>query len=159
LPSVGTFKLSGVAVSANQVIPVGDLPNLVFRPPNNSSGMPLASFTFEVQDAGGTDDGGVDTDPWANTFNFNVTSINDAPVGANNVRSTPENTPYVFVAGDFGFTDPNDDPANSFLAVKITSLPAAGTLLLNGTAVSANDYIDVDDIGSGLLTFAPAANA
>ena len=35
---------------------------------------------------------------------------------------------YVFAAADFGFADVNDSPANSLLAVKITTLPASGSL-------------------------------
>ena len=33
---------------------------------------------------------------------------------------------------DFGFTDPNDGPADRLTAVTITTLPTSGTLLLNG---------------------------
>ena len=48
-----------------------------------------------------------------------------------------EDTAYTFAAADFGFTDPNDTPANALAAVKVTSLPAAGSLKLNGVAVAA----------------------
>ena len=57
-----------------------------------------------------------------------MTSVNDAPSGADKTITMLEDTAYTFSAADFGFTDPNDSPANSLSAVKITTLPAVGTL-------------------------------
>ena len=50
----------------------------------------------------------------------NVTSVNDAPAGTNKTVTTLEDTAYTFAAADFGFSDPNDSPANTLPAVKIT---------------------------------------
>jgi len=50
-----------------------------------------------------------------------------------------EDAPYTFTTADFGFTDLNDSPANGLHAVKITTLPGAGILTLNGTPVNAGD--------------------
>ncbi len=85
--------------------------------------------------------------------------IDHAPVGTSGSVSTLENVAYVFKATDFGFTDPNDNPPNSLMAVEITTLPVAGTLTDNGTAVTAQQFISVADINSGKLVFTPAANA
>ena len=90
---------------------------------------------------------------------INVTSVNDAPAGTNNTVTTLEDTAYTFGAADFGFSDPNDTPANNLLAVKITSLPGAGSLTLNGVAVTSGQSISVADITAGNLKFTPAANA
>ena len=92
LPAVGTLTLSGAAVTAGQSIPVANITagNLVFTPALNASGTPYASFTFQVQDNGGTANGGVDLDPSANTMTINVTAVNDAPAGTNNTVTTPE---------------------------------------------------------------------
>ena len=49
-------------------------------PDANENGSPYASFTFQVQDPGGTANGGVDLDQSPNTFTFNVTAVNDAAV-------------------------------------------------------------------------------
>src|SRR5207253_2638677 len=94
-----------------------------------------------------------------NTITFNVTSVNDAPAGADKTITTAEDTSYTFLASDFGFSDVNDSPANTLLAVKITTLPAAGSLTNNGVAVTAGQSITVANINSGLLKFTPAANA
>src|SRR6185437_15407738 len=94
-----------------------------------------------------------------NTITVNVTSVNDAPSGTNKTITTLEDTAYTFTAADFGFTDPNDSPANSLLAVKITTLPLVGTLTDNGVAVSTGQFISLADITGGLIKFTPAVNA
>lgn len=58
---------------------------------------------------------------------------------------------------DFGFSDV--DAGDSLQAVTITSLPAAGSLTLNGAAVTGNQVIAVAQIAAGKLVFTPAANA
>ncbi|MEC7028746.1 MAG: cadherin-like domain-containing protein, partial [Pseudomonadota bacterium] len=158
LPTAGTLELSGVAVTAGQVIAVGDIPNLVFTPDADANGAGYSSFTFQVQDDDGTNFGGQDTDQSANTITFDVTSVNDEPDGTDNTVTTNEDTPYTFAAGDFGFTDPNDNPDNNLLNVIITTIPTNGTLTLNGVAVTAGQVVSVADINSNLLVFTPALN-
>lgn len=91
------------------------------------------------------------------TLSITVTQVNDAPAGTDKTIQTFENKSYTLTASDFGFTDPNDSPPNSFLSVIITTLPTAGTLTLNGTAVTAGQEILVSAL-SGLV-FTPVANA
>src|SRR5207237_131783 len=50
LPGAGTLKLSGTAVTAGQVIPVGQLGNLVFTPVAGATGSPYTTFQFTVSD-------------------------------------------------------------------------------------------------------------
>ena len=130
LPAAGTLTDNGVAVTAGQFVAVADINGgkLKFTPAANASGAVYASFTFQVQDDGGTANGGVDLDPSPKTMTVNVTWVNQAPTGANKTVTTLENTAYTFATADFGFSDPNDSPPNNLLAVKITTLPAAGTL-------------------------------
>ncbi|HEY7230141.1 MAG TPA: putative Ig domain-containing protein, partial [Pseudolabrys sp.] len=97
--------------------------------------------------------------PVSDTFNITVGNTNDAPQGADNTVTTLEDTPRTLTAADFGFSDPNDTPANTLLAVKITTLPAVGTLSNNNVAVSAGQFISIAEINAGLLKFMPAANA
>ena len=121
--------------------------DLTFTPAPDGYGSPYASFTFQVQDDGGTANGGADLDPTPKTMTLHVTeaSPNHAPVGAANTVILAEDTPYVFTAADFGFTDPDDSPPNRFAAVKITSLPAAGTLRSGGSAVTNGQWIEYRD--------------
>jgi len=92
------------------------------------------------------------------TFDLNVGAVNDPPSGADNTVTTPEDTAYTFTVADFGFSDPNDTPPNTLLAVKITTLPALGTLTNNNVAVNAGDFIPVASITGGLLKFTPVAD-
>ncbi|MEQ1852782.1 MAG: Calx-beta domain-containing protein, partial [Chthoniobacteraceae bacterium] len=93
------------------------------------------------------------------TVALTVVPLNDAPVGTDKTVSTMQDTAYVFTVADFGFSDPNDTPANTPQAVRITTLPAAGTVTLNGTPVTAGDFITVADITGGLLRFVPGPGA
>src|SRR6185369_12564362 len=92
-----------------------------------------------------------------------VTSVNDAPVGASNTVTTLEDNAYTFTAADFGFTDPTDAAsvagANALGAVKLTTLPGAGTLQNDGVNVTAGQFVSLADINAGKLVFTPAANA
>ena len=71
-PAAGSLTLNGVAVAAGTSIAAGALGGLRFTPVAGASGDGYASFTFQVQDNGGTANGGVDTDPTPNTVAFNV---------------------------------------------------------------------------------------
>jgi VCBS repeat-containing protein len=84
-----------------------------------------------------------------------VTPINHAPEGVDKTVNPLEGNAYIFGTADFGFTDPNDSPANSLLAVKITTLPDAGSLKLDGVSVNAGDFISATDIANSLLVFTP----
>lgn len=90
------------------------------------------------------------------TMTLDIASVNDAPSGADKTVTTAEDTPHVFTAADFGFSDPD---GNSFAAVKITAAPATGALLLDGVAIAAGTRVVRADIDAGKLTFAPAPNA
>src|SRR5439155_901349 len=93
------------------------------------------------------------------TSSIAVSSVNDAPAGADKSITTPEDSSYTFASADFGFTDPNDSPVNALSAVTISTVPGAGGLTLSGVAVTAGQTITVANIASGNLKFAPAANA
>ena len=112
LPAAGTLTLNGVAVDAGDVVSVADIAagNLVFTPAANANGTAYASFTFQVQDNGGTANGGVDLDQSANTSpstSPRSTTRRPAPTARSRSTRTPA---YTFAAADFGFSDPIDDP-------------------------------------------------
>ncbi|HSE31384.1 MAG TPA: choice-of-anchor Q domain-containing protein, partial [Pyrinomonadaceae bacterium] len=120
--------------------------NLQITPAANESGTTTITVTVTATN------GRTATD----TFDLTVNATNDPPSGTDNTVSTAEDTAYTFTAADFGFTDPNDTPPNTFLAVKITTLPGLGTLTNNNVPVNAGDFISVADINAGLLKFTPA---
>ncbi|MDD5215873.1 MAG: tandem-95 repeat protein, partial [Methylococcales bacterium] len=126
------------------------------------------NFTFRAWDTtdGSNEFAKVDTTTNGNTTAFSantatasivVSSVNDAPSGADKTITVNEDTAYTFAASDFGFSDTIDSPANTLNRVKITTLPNTGTLKLSGVAVTAGDFVSVANIAN--LTFTPAANA
>src|SRR6185503_2003101 len=122
--------------------------NLQITPAANQSGTTTITVTVTATN------GRTATD----TFDLTVNAVNDPPSGTDNTVSTAEETAYTFTAADFGFTDPNDTPPNTLLAVKITTLPGLGTLTNDNVPVNAGDFIPVADINGGLLKFTPAAD-
>ena len=73
---------------------------------------------------------------------------NTAPTAADNAVMTDEDTAYTFTASDFSFADADGDT--------IASLPTAGTLVLDDTAVTLGQSVPAADIGK--LRFTPTAN-
>ncbi|MEO8859437.1 MAG: DUF4347 domain-containing protein, partial [Burkholderiaceae bacterium] len=161
VPASGSLALSGFTVTVGQFVAAADIAagKLQFTPAANANGAGYASFGFQVQDDGGTANGGADLDAVVRTMTLNVSAVNDAPVGTSKTVSTNEDTAYVFTISDFGFNDPNDTPANALANVKISTLPAAGSLALSGVAVTSGQFVSAADIAAGKLRFAPLANA
>ena len=72
---------------------------------------------------------------------FRLTVRNEEPAGTDRILTIQEDEIYPFAPADFGFTDPNDTPANLFRGVKIASLPAVGQLRLDGVPVLVGSYL------------------
>lgn len=137
--SAGIWTASGAIADVNTL-----LAGLIFTPASNFN----SSFTVtaNVSDALSPAITGVK--------NFTGIAVNDAPIATNSTVTTNEDTPKIFAASDFNFTDIEN---NALSAIIITSLPAMGTLKLNNVTVTANQEISVVDISN--LTFTPATNA
>ena len=146
----GALALNGTAVTANQVIAKADLGTLVFTPVANWNG--AAAFTFKVADTTDAESAS------AATATVTVTAVNDVPVASALSVSTLEDTALTFAASDFEGVFTDADASDSLKTVKVVTLPAAaaGTLALNGTAVTADDVIAKADLGT--LKFTPVAN-
>jgi hypothetical protein len=82
LPARGALTLDGIAVAAQQAIPVGAIAagGLRFTPAADESGAGYASLAFRVRDDGGTANGGADLAAAAATLAIDVRAVNDAPV-------------------------------------------------------------------------------
>ncbi len=76
LPTVGTLWLFDgtgyLAVEVNQYVSVSDINagRLKYSPPANTTGSP--TFTFRVQDDGGTSNGGIDLDLYDRTMTISI---------------------------------------------------------------------------------------
>src|SRR5262249_10842470 len=149
LPTSGTLTLNGNAVVAGVPISAVNLNgNLKYNAPTSGTS---ASFTFKVQDDGGTDNTGVDTSATA-TMNITLGPVSHhVPSTANNTVNTLEDTAKVFALTDFPFADdPRDIPADGLKAVTISTLPSAsaGVLTNGGAAVTAGSTIQASEITS-----------
>ncbi|WP_305880423.1 retention module-containing protein [Pseudomonas citronellolis] len=106
------------------------------------------SFTYTAKDS----EGAVSTPA---TVTITVTGANDAPTGSDGTITLDEDSSRSFSAIDFGFNDVDHNDALS--AVRIDSLPGAGSLTFDGVAVTQGQVIAAADLGK--LAFTPAANA
>ncbi|MFS2036053.1 calcium-binding protein [Polaromonas sp. CT11-55] len=96
-------------------------------------------------------DGSVKDAAWLNGL------LNVAPTGANKTLTFNEDGSYAITATDLGFSDAN--PGDSLSAVRIDSLPGAGSLRLDGINVTTAQVVSAADLAAGRLVFSPAANA
>ncbi|MGD7037264.1 VCBS domain-containing protein, partial [Alkalicoccus sp. WONF2802] len=89
---------------------------------------------------------------------INLIAVNDAPVGIDSQVAGTEDVVYPFGVTDFGFSDPWDNDVHELAAVKISTLPEYGVLLLDNVPVNAGDFVSREQLEAGLLTYSPAAN-
>ncbi len=122
LPGTGTLTDNGVAVGPGQFISLADIAvgKLVWTPATNANGAALASLTFQVQDDGGTANGGVNADPAPKTLTFDVSPANDLP----NIAS--------------------DD--NALLAD--ATAPAVGNVTSNDSDIDAGNDVHVNEVAN-----------
>jgi hypothetical protein len=158
VPAGGALTNNGVAISAGQSVSAADIAAglLRFTPAPDANGAGYASFAFQVQDDGGTANGGVDVDPTARTMTVNVTTVNDAPSGTNSTVTLQQDGIYVFSAADFGFSDRE---GNAFAGVVVAAVPPCGVIVDNGTPVAAGQAVSAADIAGGLVRYSPVAGA
>src|SRR5262249_48252403 len=127
VPTSGTLKLDGVTVTANQAISAQDIADhkLVFIPAADASG--TASFSFKVEDNGGTANGAAD--PWSPaTMTANVSAVDDAPVNTvPGAQTINEDTTLVF-SGARAISIADVDAAGA--AETVTLSVSHGTLTL-----------------------------
>ena len=137
LPDSGSLTLDGVAVAAGDFISAADIAagRLVFTPEENSTAS--TSFTFQVQDDGGTANGGVDLDPTPDQQFFQINPVNDAPVGVDDTAETNEGTPI-----------------NIDVLANDTDVDSATLTVIEATAANGTVVIETD----GTITYTPNAN-
>ena len=126
-----------------------------------------STYTLDDADLGKTikvkvsfDDDASNTETLTSAATVTVTaaaSTNTAPTAADTTVTTGEDRPYTFMADDFGFDDA--DAGATLASVTIVTVPAAGTLALDGTAVLADGVVTKAQIDGDMLTFTPARDA
>ncbi|MCE1202948.1 MAG: fibronectin type III domain-containing protein [Bacteroidia bacterium] len=142
LPAQGILTYNGQAAAT-----LTDYANpalLVFNPAAGASGSPYTSFSFKVKDSNGLYS--------LQSYTMTVNVISPLPVGQNSSISIPVNTSHTFSSSNFPFSSP---VGNTFAGIRLTSLPAAGSLMSGGNPVAVNDLI----ANVNQLVFTPAAGA
>src|SRR5882724_2978117 len=131
LPAAGQLLLGGVAVTAGEIVAAADIAagKLTFAPGANENGAGYAGFTFQVQDDGGTANGGIDLDPTPNKITIDVAAVNNPPVANDDAFLATEDT--MLTVGAPGVLANDTDIENDPLTVTKLAGPAHGTLALN----------------------------
>jgi VCBS repeat-containing protein len=170
LPVKGTLLLNGSPVTAGTLISATDINAGHFTyDPDDTTGGQAYSFHFQVQDGGGTANGGVDLDPTQHVFTLtvDVSHINQAPAGTDFNTVIAEDGKDVFAASDFGFVDSDSAPyTNTLLAVKIATAPTNGTIYYDAdnnaatpdTALGAGDSMSKIGLDAGQYYYKPNAD-
>ena len=90
------------------------------------------------------------------TYTVTVTrAANNAPTASDGSVTTDEDTAHTFAEDEFNFADP--DAGDALASVTVVTLPAAGALALDGTAVTVDQAVPAAKIRD--LVFTPEANA
>ena len=181
-PALGYFRLSGQTLVAGATFTQADISagNLVYVTLSNTARTDSISFT--VKDGGvrlfpDVRDGGIyntlaqNSLLTVNTFSIVVTNavtpdpgpapgngpVNTVPVddGAKAVTLLESQT-VTLTNAMLHATDPDNTPAQ--LVYRLVSLPASGSVTLNGAALVVNQSFTQADVNSGLVRFANAGN-
>ena len=149
----GTDGLSPLTIQLNTQATVAAtqalLRNLTYATVSDTPSTLTRTVTIELTDgAGGT------SLPMQKSIS--VSAVNDEPSGIDRTIVMVEDTPHVFSAADFAFTDVD---GHALLRVHLDSLPGSGTLRHNGIALGVGDSVTRADILAGLLTYTPAEHA
>lgn len=93
-----------------------------------------------------------DTPPLSAYWDFllRVDNVAENPLGAAGSAVMSPDTTYTFAPEDFGFSDPRDFPPHRFTRVKLSSLPAAGTLTLEGSPAVTGDFAVIQPLPAGI---------
>jgi Ca2+-binding RTX toxin-like protein len=150
---VGDISVSGGTLS--NFTGSGTTYSATFTPTANSKTNGVVSVASnKFSDAAGNFN--VDSADANNTVTMTVDAVvNSAPTASGATVSGLQDALVAVNAAAIGFRDP--DKGDALRSITITSLPAKGSLLLGGSAVSVGQVISADDINAGSLAFKGAA--
>ncbi|MEI7957452.1 MAG: Ig-like domain-containing protein, partial [Verrucomicrobiota bacterium] len=152
LPALGTLKYNGTAVLSSALpltVTAANFANLTYQGALNGYATPYTQIGIKVANTNNV---------WSSTawLTVNVTRLNHAPTSIGGSVILKPNTVKTFAAGDFPFVDV--DTGDTLGAIKVvTTLPAHGTLSLNGTPITSVPGAVIPVASIGTLTYTPAA--
>ncbi len=139
----GTVTASSVTLStasSNGSWSVDASGNVTYTPALNFNGTASITYTVKDNDVLTSNSG---------TISVIVAPVNDPPVALASFITATENTAYQFLTSNFNYSDIE---SNTSSGITIISLPALGTLTLNGNPVIAGQTISNSDIINLLYT-------
>ncbi|MFC5697360.1 beta strand repeat-containing protein, partial [Pseudomonas sp. GCM10022186] len=146
LPANGTLLLNGVALAIGAEVPAtANGASVTFVPNANWNGS--TDFQYAAVDNGGLEDSS------PATATISITAVNDAPETAATSASGAEGSAGIPVA--LSGSDSDSDGSIDHFVIK--SLPANGTLLLNGVALAVGAEVPASS-NAASVTFVPNAN-
>ena len=149
LPVDGQLFFAGNPVTTGLSISALELTDLVYLPDVDKNG--VDSFTFAVQDDGGTLNGGVNISGPDNALNIDVQSVNDSPEVLLTDAVFDEGSQNVFDEQFVTALDPDDDVAD--LQFVLTGNPQNGQLLLDGTPLNTGATFSFAQLSSGDVVY------
>ena len=153
LPALGTLRYNGSAVLSGALpltVTAANLANLTYQGALNGYATPYTKIGIKVANANNV---------WSSTawLTVDVTRLNRAPTSIGGSVILKPNTVKTFAVGDIPFADV--DAGDTLGAIKVvTTLPAFGTLSLNGTPITSVPSAVIPVANIGTLTYTPAAN-
>jgi VCBS repeat-containing protein len=137
----GNLKLNGAAITIGSTFTQADINANKLSYAQNGSETLTDSFVFNVSDGvGGTIDN--------TTYTINVVPVNDNPILVSNTGLTlSEGSATTLTTLNLLATD-IEQPASQ-LVYSLSNLPASGSLVLNGTTLTAGSTFTQADIASG----------
>jgi len=135
---------------------------LKFTPGANGNGAGYASFTFQVQDDGGTANGGVDLDPTPRIMTIDVTPVDDAPVIVQNTLTLNSGASAKLSPAQLSATDVDNPAAGLLFTVSavthgqfaLSSVPAVAIVSFSQAQVVAGQVIFEHDGSSSAPSYA-----
>ncbi len=176
IPSISPLGVTAISTDANRIVPIvsrfTDLQlsyattvvtgaNLFDGVSLNAQNQLILDFRPGQRGVGQIRIDGINAFGLASSMLVNVSVDDgpiDAPAGTDFTATFAEDTTYTIRTSNFGFTDPNDFPANTFAGVRIASLPALGSLTLNNVPVTLGQTIPVANLNANQLRYRPAVN-
>ncbi len=146
--TVGTLSAlgdpdTGAAHTFTLVAGAGDVDNAAFNVSGNALRL-TGSADYETQSSYSVrvqaDDGNGGT--FSKALTISVSNLPDPPSGTDKTITLAAGASYNFSAGDWGFTD-SDSPANGLSAVTLTTLPASGSLSVDGTPATTGQSVSL----------------
>ena len=154
LPAAGTLTLDGNAVTAGEFVQRGRhrRRQAELHPGGQRQRRPLRQLHLPGAGRRRHRQWRLDLDQSANTITVNVTSVNDAPAGTDKTVTDQRGHRLHVHRGRLRLQRRQRRPANALAAVKITTLPTAGTLTLDGVAGRPPaQFVSAADIAAGKL--------